>query len=216
MAAMKSVHSHTVKNCWIACKILTLPQMQELESGERHNNRTKSIVTDAVAGVSSQEIEELSSMLSKLGKCLSQEKSKVVSMVDAVDLIDMELEREVFDPPATGDGVIDPDSDNEGDEGAAMEVLTGEEHGIDTFEEGDVDEKDPTPTITLAQAKDMSEKLIAFVSEHCALVKQAGTKLNADYMDMADTLRFTIQRMSSSRNTRKTSISEYFSNTVSS
>jgi riboflavin synthase len=69
-----------------------------------------------------------------------------------------------------------------------MAVLIGEEHVIDTFEEENVDEKDPTPTITLAQAKDMSEKLFAFVSENCALVKQAGTKLNADYVDMANTI----------------------------
>ena len=111
--------------------------------------------------------------------------------------------------------MIDHDSGNEGDEEAAMAVLTCEEHGIDTFEEGDVNEKDPIPTITLAQANYMSEKLFTFVSESCALAKQAGTKLNADYVDMDDTIRFTIQRMSTSCNTRQASISEYFSNTVS-
>ncbi len=150
-------------------------------------------------------------MVSKLGKCLSQDKSHDVSMVDAVDLIDIELERDVFDLPATGRGVIDHDSDNEGDEEAAMAALTCEEHGIDTFEERGVDEEDPTPKITLAKAKDMSEKSFEFVSENCALDKQAGTKLNADYMDMADIIRFTIQRMSISQNTREASISEYYS-----
>jgi hypothetical protein len=134
-------------------------------------------------------------------------------MIEAVVLIDMELEREVFGPHAIEGGMIEQDCDYEDDE-EAMRGLTCEEHGIDTFEDGDVDDKDPNPTITLAQAKVMSEKLFAFVSENCALVKQGGTKLNADYVDMADTLRFTIQRMSSSRNTRQTSI--YFSNIVSS
>ncbi len=137
-------------------------------------------------------------------------------MIEAVDLIDMELEKEVFHPPATEGGMIEQDCDNEDDEEAMRVVLTCEEHGIDTFEDGDVDEKDPKPIITLAQAKDMSEKLFAFVGENCALVKQDGTKLCADYVGMADTLRFTIQRMSASRNTRQTSISEYFSSTVSS
>jgi hypothetical protein len=84
--------------------------------------------------------------------------------------------------------MIEQDCDYEDDD-EAMRVLLCEEHGIDTFEDGHVDDKDPKPTITLAQAKDMSEKLFAFVSENCALVKQAGTKLNADYVDMADTLR---------------------------
>ena len=83
---------------------MTLPQMQELETEEKHNNTIKSIVKDAVAVVSHQKIEELSSMLSKIVKCLSQDKSHVVSMIDAVDLIDMQLERNVFDLPATGGG----------------------------------------------------------------------------------------------------------------
>jgi hypothetical protein len=173
-------------------------------------------VVGAVAGVSHQEIEELSAMLLNLGKRLSQRNNHAISMIEAVDLIDMELEREVFDPPATEGGMIEQDCDYEDDE-KAMRVLTCEEHDMDTFEDGDVDDKDPKPTITLAQAKALSEKLFAFVNENCALVKQANTKLNnADYVDMADILRFTIQRMSSSRNTRQTSISEYFSNTVSS
>ena len=32
MAALESVSSYTVRNCWIACKILTLHQMQDLET----------------------------------------------------------------------------------------------------------------------------------------------------------------------------------------
>ncbi len=112
--------------------------------------------------------------------------------------------------------MIEQDSNNEGDELAAIGVLTCEDHGIDTCKEGDDDEKDPAPTTTLAQANDMSKKLFAFVSENYALLKQAGTKLNLDYVDMVDTKRFVILRMSTSRNTRQASISKYFLNTVSS
>jgi len=147
-------------------------------------------------------------MLLNLGKCMSQRNNHAISMIEAVVLIDMELEREVFGPHAIEGGMIEQDCDYEDDE-EAMRGLTCEEHGIDTFEDGDVDDKDPKPTITLAQAKDMSEKLFAFFGENCALVKQASSsKLNADYVDMADTLRLTIQRMSSSCTTRQTSISE--------
>ena len=101
MAALKSVSSDTVRNCWIACKILTLHQMQDLETGERHNSRSKVTATAATAGVSTQDIEDLSSMLAKLGRSLSRDAHGCVHMIEAADLIDMELEREVFDPPTT-------------------------------------------------------------------------------------------------------------------
>ncbi len=76
--------------------------------------------------------------------------------------------------------------ENEGNEEAAIGLLTCEETDIATFEEGDVNEKDPTFRITLAQAKDMWEKLFAFGREISALVKQAGTKMNADFVNMAE------------------------------
>jgi len=209
MAAIKSVPCHTVKNCWVACKILTMQQMLELETGERHNYRSKSNATVATAGVSKQDIDELSAMLSKLGKSLAQDGHDAVKMIEAVDLIDMELEREVFDPPS---GEVDMNEEDD----EPMRVLESEEHAITLREAGDVDDKEPPPPLTLIQAKDMSERLFAFVSDNCALVTQAGTRMHADYVDMADTLRFAIQRMSTSNNTRQTSISEFFSNTMSS
>ncbi len=61
--------------------------------------------------------------------------------------------------------MIEQDCDYENDE-EAMRVLTCKEHGIDTFEDGDVDDTDPEPKITLAQAKYISEKLFAFVNEN--------------------------------------------------
>jgi hypothetical protein len=35
---------------------------------------------------------------------MSQRNNNAISMIEAVDLIDMELEKEVFDPPATKGG----------------------------------------------------------------------------------------------------------------
>jgi hypothetical protein len=99
MAALKSVSCHTVKNGWVACKILTMHQILELETGERHNYMSESNAATATFGVSKQAIDELSAMLSKLGKSLAQNGHDVVKMIETVDLIDTELEREVFDPP---------------------------------------------------------------------------------------------------------------------
>jgi hypothetical protein len=189
--------------------------MQDLETGQRHNSRSRVTATAATAGVSPQDIEDLSSMLAKLGRSLSRDAHGCVQMIEAEDLIDMELEREVFDPPTTEIDTSEQDQENDDDDGH-MGVLESEENAISIWEGGDVDEKDPPPLLTLSQAKDVSEKLFAFVSENCALVKQAGTRMHADYVDMADTIRFAIQRMSKSTNTRQASISEFFSNTVSS
>ncbi len=85
------------------------------------------------------------------------------------------------------------DQDNDDDDGH-MGVLESEENAISICEGGDVDEKDPPPLLTLSQAKDVSEKLFVFVNENFALVKQAGPRMHADYVDMADTLRFAQKR----------------------
>ncbi len=142
MAALKSVPCHTVKNCWVACKILTMQQMLELETGDRHNYRSKSNAAAAAGGVSQQDIDELSAMLSKLGKSLAQDGHDAVKMIEAVDLIDMELERDVFDPPS---GEVDMSEEDD----EPMGVLDSEEHAIILREVGDVDDKEPPPPLTL-------------------------------------------------------------------
>lgn len=205
MAALKAVPAHTVKNCWVACKVLTMQQMQDLETGERHNYWSNNTATAPTAGVSQQDIEDLSALLSNLGKSLTLEGHNSVQMLDVVDLIDMELEREVFDPPAVDMVDMSEEEQVEEDE-EPMGLLEGEEHAITLREDGDVDEREPPPSLTLSQAKEVSEKLFAFVSENCALVTQAGTSMHADYVAMADTLRFAIQRMLTSSNTRQASM----------
>ena len=71
------------------------------------------------------------------------------------------------------------------------------------------------PTLSLAQAKQYSERLFNFVSENNPLIMQAGTSRSADYVSMADSLRFAISRMSISNNTRQTSISEFMTGSTS-
>ena len=83
-----------------------------------------------------------------------------------------------------------------------MGVLESEDNAISIWEGGDDDEKDPPLLFTLSQAKEVSKKMFAFVSENCALVKQAGTRMHVDYVDIAGILSFAIQRMSKSTNTR--------------
>ena len=77
-----------------------MQQILELETRERHNYRSKSNAAGGTTRVSKQDIDELAAMLSNLGKSLAQDGHDAVKMIEVVDLIDMELEREVFDPPS--------------------------------------------------------------------------------------------------------------------
>ncbi len=78
-----------------------------------------------------------------------------------------------------------------------------------------MDDKEPSPTLSLAQAKDMTEKLFNFVSENNLLIIQARTSRSADYIGMADALRFVFQRMNISKATRQTSMSEFTTGSTS-
>ena len=49
--ALKGVSAETVRNCWVATKILTPAQMNELETGIRHNNRPAETRVRGLAGV---------------------------------------------------------------------------------------------------------------------------------------------------------------------
>ncbi len=97
ITTMKSVPPHTVTNSWIACKILSLEQMHDLEVGVRRNGRNSLTSSQAAAGVSQEVIDELSSLLANLGKSLVVDKNHPNPMLEAVELLDMELEREVFE-----------------------------------------------------------------------------------------------------------------------
>ena len=124
---------------------------------------SKSSAAAATYEVSKQDIDELSAILSKLSKSLAQDSHDAVKMIEAVDLIDMEVEREVFDPLS---GEVDMNEEDL----EPMRVLESEEHAITLRDAGDVDNKEHPPPLTLIQDKDVSERLFAFVSDNCAFV----------------------------------------------
>ena len=72
----------------------------------------------------------------------------------------------------------------------------------------------PLASLNLAQAKEVSEKLFAFVCENKTLVTRVGTS-RSDFVEIADALRVAIQRMATSTNSRQTSMSEYMSCSLS-
>ena len=78
--------------------------MHELETEHRHNNWSSSTTAQASAGVSPQTMEDLNTLLGKLSVGLSNNLEEPVQMADAVDLIDLPFEREVFDPPVVDRG----------------------------------------------------------------------------------------------------------------
>jgi hypothetical protein len=206
MAAIKAVPDYTVKNCWAACKIMPLEHQQELETGVRHNNRPANTLARARAGVPADQIEELSQLLSQLSTGLSNDDSHKVSMVEAVDLLDLEFERECFDTP----GIFDEDDGEDGEE--CDDLVLGNEYGtIDVVVEGDTNDADPPPMLTLAQARDVSDRLFAFVTANTEHIERAGQSMGYDYVGVADTLRFAISRMQTTSSARQSSISEFMS-----
>ena len=209
ITSLKAIPPHTVTNCWVACKILTLNQIHDLETGIRHGYRDDLTRAQATAGVSQEVIDELSSLLMNLGKSLAVDKNNPLQMIEAVDLLDLEAEREVFDMCGPGDEIEDEEDE------VALPMLEGENNVINLIEVGEVDEQEPMPTLSLAQAKQYSERLFNFVSENNPLIMQSGTSRSADYVSMADSLRFAINRMSISNNTRQTSISEFMTGSTS-
>jgi len=83
----------------------------------------------------------------------------------------------------------------EDENAVASSLFEGEANVIKLIEVSEVDEKEPAPTMSLAQAnnKDSSERLF-FASENCIFTIHVCTSRSADYVSMADTLRFTIIR----------------------
>ena len=89
--------------------------MHDLEIGVRRNNRDSSTRAHATTWVSQEVIDELSSLLSNLGKSLAVNKSNPIPRLEAVELLDMaELESEVFEHHSV---VGDMKADKEGDGG---------------------------------------------------------------------------------------------------
>ena len=113
-------------------------------------------------------------------------------MLEAVELLDMELVREVFEHQSVMGELesVDSDVNEKDDNGIPSSMRECETNIIKLIEEGEVDDKEPAPTSTLgAQAKNLTEKLFDSVNENNLLINKAGTSRSADYMSMAVTLR---------------------------
>ena len=191
----------------MATKILTPVQMHELETGIKRGNREASIAASAIAGVTSEQMDELTNLLAKLGTSLAAEPDKPVEMADAFDLLDMEAEREVTEPPAIGARLADESANDE----ELSEDLPGDcqEGIIALVDEGDIDEMEPPRVISLRQAKDVCNQLYAFVSENAVEVARAGTQESIDYMRHIDIVRAAIHRMTVTTSHRQSNITTF-------
>eukprot|EP00873_Tetraselmis_striata_P037157 jgi/Tetstr1/457421/TSEL_004207.t1 len=98
----------------------------------------------------------MAGMLSALSVGLAADVSKPVRMVDAVDLLDMPLEREVFEPPAQAAADTDEpeetvdEIEHTEDDNVAMVALD-----MDV----DVDEMEPERAPTLQEVRGLVEKV---------------------------------------------------------
>jgi hypothetical protein len=199
MIALGQLPKASVHNCWVACKILTPVQMVVLSTGIRHNNRAaRSEMATSTASVSNVVCQELSDMLSQMGKSLAVDKSQPVRMAEAVDVLNLTQERAVFDSDealldevdradhATGVDSADDPMDEEG-----MEVEVGGD-SIPIDEDVDVDEKEPEKIMSLDEARIKVDRLYAFVAENSVLVDQALSTRACSGVFMADSLRVAL------------------------
>ncbi len=95
-------------------------------------------------------------------------------MIEAVELLDLEAERDVFENYGPGDEIKDEKNE------VALPMLEGENKVINLIEVGEVDEQEPMPTLSLSQAKQYSERLFNFVSENNPRIMQASTSRSVD------------------------------------
>ena len=212
MMALVEVSPEAVKNCWISTKILTPGMNHSLETGVRHNNRAarsessanpKACVPDAV-------IDELSAMLSNIGKKISVDPKNPVEMVNAVDILDMPMEREVFDPPALTSAQLAEESSVVDD---AAPAAPDDEVDDNIIELDDVDANDLEPSskpVTSEEARASVETLFTFLTENVDGIRRSTPEdFNALYS--VDTMRLALQRMCTSAATRQQSLTAYFS-----
>ena len=217
MMALVETSPEVVKNCWVTTKILTPAMNQELATGVRHNNRAARDESSAnpKACVPESVIDELSSMLTNLGKSLSSNPDQPVAMVDVVDMLDLPLEREVFDPPAmideevVGEELAVEETPNES--ASANEDMDQPDPNMIALEDVDVDDLEPSSKpVTLEEGRAAVETLFAFLTENAEGVERA-TPSGFNALFSVDTVRFALQRMCTSAATRQQSIKRYFS-----
>ena len=175
MQSLREVPTETVKNCWIKTGILSPAQNANLSTGVRHNNR---VACDERVGLPTSIIDDLSALLMDMGKKVSNT-SVPIPMASLAELVDMHLEREVFETISStlvGDVVGD---DEDGDDGLLSQI----------DDDVDVDEIDPLPPFTLDEAKLAMERVYEFVYIHKPFVQRAGRSNLRDYAKDADALR---------------------------
>ena len=109
-------------------------------------------------------------------------------MADPVDILDLAMEREVFDPPVATTDEMENRSGSVGEEPADPD----EAHMIPMDATEDVDEIEPTKRVLkLSEAKEAAESLFAFVSENRELIDKGDTGSNSS-LYMMDRLRYKI------------------------
>lgn len=209
MFAVNQCTPEAVRNCWIATKILTPAQMEDLATGVRHNNRVafNESRANVNASVSDVLLDELNGMLSALSVGLAADVSKPVRMVDAVDLLDMPLEREVFEPPAQA--AADTDEPEE----TVDEIEHTEDDNVAMVPldmDVDVDEMEPERAPTLQEVRGLVEKVFLFVTENAERVNASVMVRDYNSLFAVDILREGLAAMHTSNRTRQASVREFF------
>ena len=125
-------------------------------------------------------------------------------MATVEDLIEMPAEQAIVCPLDENSAAIEdtPDDEEEDETDEAM---------IDIRQDVDVDDVEPLPPLTLAQAKEYAERMFEFVSLNREQVQIAGCTDQRDFLRDADALRDAIGSMHITNNTRQTSILSWMS-----
>eukprot|EP00873_Tetraselmis_striata_P032869 jgi/Tetstr1/453133/TSEL_040155.t1 len=183
--------------------------MEDLATGVRHNNRVAFHESRANvnASVSDVLLDELNGMLSALSVGLAADVSKPVRMVDAVDLLDMPLEREVFEPPAQA--AADTDEPEE----TVDEIEHTEDDNVAMVPldmDVDVDEMEPERAPTLQEVRGLVEKVFLFVTENAERVNASVMVRDYNSLFAVDIMREGLAAMHTSNRTRQASVREFF------
>lgn len=216
MSALGMVSPSTIRNCWIKTQILTPTQAQDLATGERHNRRMayNESASNPNACVPESVIEELADLLANLGKGLSVDPQVPVQMLEAVELLDLPMERVVTDPPETvfnqDSGATDGSQDDieETEDPTLGSSYPGE---LIDMDDTDLNDLEPdTPHVTLQKAREAAETLYTFVSLNHDLIDKAAAARDFNSLLKADTMRYALQRMHTTVSTRQASLFEFF------
>eukprot|EP00873_Tetraselmis_striata_P038600 jgi/Tetstr1/458864/TSEL_004373.t1 len=138
---------------------------------------------------------------------LAADVSKPVRMVDAVDLLDMPLEREVFEPPAQA--AADTDEPEE----TVDEIEHTEDDNVAMVPldmDVDVDEMEPERAPTLQEVRGLVEKVFLFVTENAERVNASVMVRDYNSLFAVDILREGLAAMHTSNRTRQASVREFF------